>query len=71
MRWPIWITCLDGCFDHLAAEGLAANTMVLFVADHGEDLDGVHKLHRTDSYYQTAIAVPFFLPSCPSGSGSG
>ena len=47
-------------FDHLAAQGLAANTIVLFVADHGEDLDGVHKLHRTDSYYQTAIAVPFF-----------
>ena len=51
---------LGRLFDHLAAEGLAANTMVLFVADHGEDLDGVHKLHRTDSYYQTAIAVPFF-----------
>ena len=51
---------LGRLFDHLAAEGLAANTIVLFVADHGEDLDGVHKLHRTDSYYQTAIAVPFF-----------
>ena len=51
---------LGRLFDHLAAEGLAENTMVLFVADHGEDLDGVHKLHRTDSYYQTAIAVPFF-----------
>lgn len=51
---------LGRLFDHLAAEGLAANTMVLFVADHGEDLDGLHKLHRTDSYYQTAIAVPFF-----------
>ena len=51
---------LGRLFDHLAAQGLAANTMVLFVADHGEDLDGVHKLHRTDSYYQTAIAVPFF-----------
>lgn len=51
---------LGRLFDHLAAEGLAANTIVLFVADHGEDLDSVHKLHRTDSYYQTAIAVPFF-----------
>ena len=51
---------LGRLFDHLAAQGLAENTMVLFVADHGEDLDGVHKLHRTDSYYQTAIAVPFF-----------
>ena len=51
---------LGRLFDHLAAQGLAANTMVLFAADHGEDLDGVHKLHRTDSYYQTAIAVPFF-----------
>ena len=51
---------LGTLFDHLAAEGLAANTMVLFAADHGEDLDGVHKLHRTDSYYQTAVAVPFF-----------
>ena len=51
---------LGRLFDHLAAQGLAANTIVLFVADHGEDLDGVHKLHRTDSYYQTAIAVPFF-----------
>ena len=51
---------LGRLFDHLAAEGIAANTIVLFVADHGEDLDGVHKLHRTDSYYQTAIAVPFF-----------
>ena len=51
---------LGRLFDHLAAAGLAANTIVLFVADHGEDLDGVHKLHRTDSYYQTAIAVPFF-----------
>ena len=51
---------LGRLFDHLAAGGLAANTMVLFVADHGEDLDSVHKLHRTDSYYQTAIAVPFF-----------
>ncbi|MCY3789955.1 MAG: sulfatase-like hydrolase/transferase [Gemmatimonadetes bacterium] len=51
---------LGRLFDHLAAQGLAENTIVLFVADHGEDLDGVHKLHRTDSYYQTAIAVPFF-----------
>ena len=51
---------LGRLFDHLAAQGLAANTLVLFVADHGEDLDSVHKLHRTDSYYQTAIAVPFF-----------
>ncbi len=51
---------LGRLFDYLAAAGLAANTMVLFVADHGEDLDGVHKLHRTDSYYQPAIAVPFF-----------
>lgn len=51
---------LGRLFDHLAAQGLAANTIVLFAADHGEDLDGVHKLHRTDSYYQTAIAVPFF-----------
>ena len=51
---------LGRLFDHLAAQGLAENTMVLFAADHGEDLDGVHKLHRTDSYYQTAIAVPFF-----------
>ena len=51
---------LGRLFDHLTAEGLATNTMVLFVADHGEDLDSVHKLHRTDSYYQTAIAVPFF-----------
>ncbi len=51
---------LGRLFDHLAAEGLAENTMVLFAADHGEDLDGVHKLHRTDSYYQPAIAVPFF-----------
>ncbi len=52
---------LGRLFDHLAAEGLAENTIVLFVADHGEDLDSVHKLHRTDSYYQTAIAVPFFV----------
>ena len=51
---------LGRLFDHLAAQGLAENTMVLFAADHGEDLDGVHKLHRTDSYYQTAIAIPFF-----------
>ena len=51
---------LGRLFDHLAAQGLAENTIVLFAADHGEDLDGVHKLHRTDSYYQTAIAVPFF-----------
>ena len=51
---------LGRLFDHLAAQGLADNTIVLFAADHGEDLDGVHKLHRTDSYYQTAIAVPFF-----------
>ena len=51
---------LGRLFDHLAAQELAANTIVLFAADHGEDLDGVHKLHRTDSYYQTAIAVPFF-----------
>ena len=70
--WPAWPDAgydnavaymdhlLGWLFDHLAAEGLAANTMVLFVADHGEDLDGVHQLHRTDSYYQTAIAVPFF-----------
>ena len=51
---------LGRLFDHLAAQGLAENTIVLFAADHGEDLDGVHKLHRTDSYYQTAIAIPFF-----------
>lgn len=51
---------LGQLFDHLAAQGLAANTSVIFAADHGEDLDGVHKLHRTDSYYQTAIAIPFF-----------
>lgn len=51
---------LGRLFDHLDAQGLAANTSVLFVADHGEDLDRVHQLHRTDSYYQTAIAIPFF-----------
>ncbi len=51
---------LGRLFDHLAAQGLAANTSVIFAADHGEDLDSIHKLHRTDSYYQTAIAVPFF-----------
>ncbi len=51
---------LGQLFDHLGATGLAANTVVLFAADHGEDLDRIHKLHRTDSYYQTAIATPFF-----------
>lgn len=51
---------LGRLFDHLDAQGLAANTSVLFAADHGEDLDRVHQLHRTDSYYQTAIAIPFF-----------
>ena len=51
---------LGRLFGHLAAQGLAENTMVLFAADHGEDLASVHKLHRTDSYYQTAIAIPFF-----------
>ena len=61
---------LGRLFDHLAAQGLAANTSVIFVADHGEDLDSIHKLHRTDSYYQTAIAVPF-LPLCRAAPGSG
>ena len=51
---------LGRLFDHLDAQGLAANTSVIFAADHGEDLAGVHQLHRTDSYYQTAIAIPFF-----------
>ena len=67
---------LGRLFDHLAAQGLAANTMVLFAADHGEDLDGIHPVHRTDSYYQTAIAVPFFavVPERPRrrlGAGWG
>ena len=51
---------LGELFEHLSARGLAANTSVLFATDHGEDLDNVHMTHRTDSYYQTTIAVPFF-----------
>lgn len=51
---------LGELFDHLEERGLAANTSVLFAADHGEDLENVHYTHRTDSYYQTTIAVPFF-----------
>lgn len=52
---------LGELFDHLDARGLTANTSVVFASDHGEDLDEIHKLHRTDSYYQTTIAVPAFL----------
>ena len=48
-------------FEHLDETGLADNTSVVFAADHGEDLGAVHKLHRTDSYYQTTIAVPVFF----------
>ncbi|MBT6907057.1 MAG: sulfatase-like hydrolase/transferase [Gemmatimonadetes bacterium] len=51
---------LGQLFEHLEERGLAANTSVIFAADHGEDLDNVHNTHRTDSYYQTTIAVPFF-----------
>ena len=51
---------LGQLFEHLHERGLAANTSVLFAADHGEDIDNVHHTHRTDSYYQTTIAVPFF-----------
>ena len=76
MQWAYMDHLLGRLFDHLAAQGLAANTMVLFAADHGEDLDGIHPIHRTDSYYQTAIAVPFFavVPERPRqrlGAGWG
>jgi len=52
---------LGRLFDHLAVRDLTANTSVIFAADHGEDIEGVHQLHRTDSYYQTTIEIPFFI----------
>ena len=52
---------LGTLFEYLDETGLADNTSVVFAADHGEDLAAVHKLHRTDSYYQTTIAVPVFF----------
>ena len=48
-------------FKHLNKTSLADNTIVVFAARHGEDLDAVYKLHRTDSYYQTTIKVPIFF----------
>ena len=51
-------------FDHLEESGLDENTIVLFASDHGEDVDGVRAIHRTDSYYQSAIHTPlvFVIP---------
>ena len=48
-------------FKDLNKTSLADNTIVIFAARHGEDLDALYKLHRTDSYYQTTIEVPVFF----------
>ena len=48
-------------FERLDKTSLADSTIVIFAADHGEDQDAVHKLHRTDSYYHTTIEVPVFF----------
>jgi glucan phosphoethanolaminetransferase (alkaline phosphatase superfamily) len=52
---------LGNLFEHLEEQGLTDNTIIVFASDHGEDIDGVHQLHRTDSYYQSTIHIPFFF----------
>ena len=55
---------LGRLFKHLDDRNLSRNTSILFVADHGEDIEKVHEIHRTDSYYQSSIDIPlvFLIP---------
>ncbi|MEZ4220522.1 MAG: LTA synthase family protein [Polyangiaceae bacterium] len=66
---PLWnrdnaIYCMDYELARLrqALErlGLADQTFLLLASDHGE-LDQVHKIHRTESYYQLTLGVPLVV----------
>ncbi len=61
------VTCVDDrvgkLMETLAANGLAENTLVVFVSDHGDNL-GSHHLFNKDVLYEESIRIPmiFYYP---------
>ncbi len=68
------VACIDDnvgrILEHLDAHGLAANTLVVFTADHGEYL-GEHGLMGKNLLYRSAYHVPCVmrLPGTITGGG--
>lgn len=63
-RYDNAVRLLDGLvvrlFEQLAELGVLENTVVLMTSDHGEN-HGVHRTHRTQSYYEEVAGIPFIL----------
>lgn len=63
-RYDNAIHVIDALFARLSRElearGLLANTVIVLTSDHGENL-GTHNTHRTQSYYETVLGIPFIV----------
>jgi len=66
------VTCMDTLFGEILAElerhGLAGNTLVIYMSDHGEHL-GEHGLFNKETAYEGSVGVPLILagPGLPAG----
>ena len=57
--------------DELAARGLADNTIIAFLADHGEELaDHNGYLYHSCSVYDSVLRIPLMI-ALPDGAGAG
>jgi arylsulfatase A-like enzyme len=54
----------------LEEQGLADNTIVVFIADHGE-LGGSHGLNSKQHPYEPSVGIPLIIkdPTCPESAG--
>lgn len=61
--------CLGRLFDHLRSEGLSENTLIVLVADHGEEFFEHEGLSHGHTLYQEVLYVPLIVvgPGIPSG----
>ncbi len=59
---------LERLFEEVAAQGLTDQTVIMFVADHGEMM-GDHHLYRKSVPYEGSARVPFIItgPDIPAG----
>jgi len=62
--------CVGRVLDRLEADGLADNTIVVFLSDHGEYLGAHHLLYKSAWPYEELYRVPF-LWRAPGGAENG
>lgn len=63
-------TCIGRVLDGLAVQGLAQNTVVVMLADHGEYLGSHHLLYKSTWPWEELLRVPFIWRD-PRGLSSG